>query len=156
MTPTAGAADAAAELLSVSWGGTGRAASVREAVRQAIDERRPLRYLAVLDDDHFADLDHAMIALLTEELQWLLDAQLELIKIQLGADDMHVAVTVGAGQVVDLVVDTVASTGATRVLIGAPVPVAGHDTIQSMVDQIADRTGCKVGLVVPPEWTGPT
>ncbi|MCP5033979.1 MAG: hypothetical protein GY939_19430, partial [Actinomycetia bacterium] len=83
-------------ILYVSWGGTGWAASVREAMRRAMTDnvdgdgengQRGLRYLAVLDDEHFADLDDNMLALVTEELRWLIDAQLELTRRQLGATD---------------------------------------------------------------------
>lgn len=137
------------ELLYVSWGGTGRAASVRKAMQRAMTEDRPLRYLGVLDDEHFADLDNAMLEILTQELHWLLDAQLELTKSQVGGEDLDVSVDVAAGQVVDLVVDSVKETTGTDILLGAPVPVAGHDSIETMISQIAKRTGCRVELVRP-------
>lgn len=135
----------------VSWGGTGRAASVREAMRRAMEEQRPLRYLAVLDDDHFADLDSAMITLVTDELEWLLEAQLELTRSQIGADDLDVAILVRAGQVVDLVADAVGATSGAEVLVGAPVPVADHRSVEEVIGQIARRTGCPVHLVLPDE-----
>ena len=138
-------------LLYVSWGGTGRGASVREAMREAVEQQRPLHYLAVLDDEHFADLDHSMIALLIDELRWLLEAQLELTRAQVGADDLDVSIVVRAGQVVDLVAETVDGAGETDVLIGAPVPVAGHHSIEEQIGQIASRTGSPVRLVLPDE-----
>ncbi|MGI9613616.1 MAG: hypothetical protein ACR2QO_11935 [Acidimicrobiales bacterium] len=137
------------ELLYVSWGGTGRAASVRTAMQQAMTEDRPLRYLAVLDDEHFADLDDAMLKILTKELHWLLDAQLELTKSQVGGDGLDVSIEVAAGRVVDLVVGSVEDGAGTDILVGAPVPVAGHDSIETLISQIAERTGCSVEMVQP-------
>ena len=65
-------------VIYVSWGGTGRAASLRQALHRAEEDERAFTYLAVLDDEHFDDLDHSVIELMVEELEWLLDAQLEL------------------------------------------------------------------------------
>jgi len=145
--------DGRTEILYVSWGGTGRAASVRQAMRRAVAEQRPLRYLAVLDDDHFSDLDRPMIDLVANELGWLLEAQIELTRSQIGAEDLPVSVEVRSGRLVDLVAETVAAAAGPNdenlVLIGAPVPVAGHDSIQTLIDQIAGQTGSKVDLVLP-------
>ncbi len=137
------------ELLYVSWGGTGRAASVREALRRAQADDRTLRYLAVLDDEHFADLDGAMIELVRDELHWLLDAQLELTRGQVGAGEVEVAIDVTVGRVADAVAGAVGGTSGVDILIGAPVPPAGDESVESLIDQIADRTGCRVELVQP-------
>jgi len=138
-----------AEFLYVSWGGTGRAASVRKALRRAMAEERSLRYLAVLDDEHFADLDEAMLEIVSGELHWLLDAQLELTKSQVGAEDLDVPISVAAGQVVDVVAASVGDAATTHVLIGAPVPVVEHQSIDELVAQIARRTGAQVELLRP-------
>jgi hypothetical protein len=45
----------------------------------------------------------------------------------------------------------VAETGQTEILIGAPVPVAGHESVQVVIDLIETRTSCKVTLVLPDE-----
>lgn len=144
-----GASEAGGELLYVSWGGTGRAASARQAILRAKADGRAIRYLAVLDDEHFADLDPRMRELVADELDWLLDAQLELTREQVGASDVAVTVEVRTGQVVDLVVETIEAIGVTPVLIGAPVPVAGHETIDALMAVIGERTGCPVELVRP-------
>lgn len=136
-------------IVYVSWGGTGRAASVRQAMRRAVDEQRPLIHLAVLDDGHFADLDPSTIELLLDELSWLLDAQLELSKEQLGADDLDVRLVVLAGDVIALVDEIVSEIGPTDVLLGAPVPVVGHDSMDTMTARIENQTGSVVQLVVP-------
>lgn len=137
-------------IVYVSWGGTGRAASVRQAMRRAVAERRPLIYLAVLDDGHFADLDSSIIDVLLDELDWLLDAQLELTKEQLGADELDVRRIVRAGDVIALVDEVIAKIGPTDVLLGAPVPVVGHDSMDTMTARIERETGSAVQVVAPP------
>lgn len=139
----------ATALVYVSWGGTGRGASLRAAMLEAVGGDRPLHYLAVLDDEHFADLDRSMIGLLTDELEWLLHAQVELARAQVGADGLDVSIEVRPGQVVDIVAETVARIGPAEVLIGAPVPVAGHESVKELIDQIAHRTGGRARLIAP-------
>lgn len=142
-------------MLYVSWGGTGRAASVREAMRRAMadetNDEAGLRYLAILDDAHFADLAGRTRGLVADELEWLLDAQLELTRSQLGANDFPIDVVVRSGDVVEAVVDVLGERGPADVLIGAPVPVAGHDTVESLIDALRARISGKVSIVVPPE-----
>lgn len=140
-------------ILYVSWGGSGRAASVRAAMRKAMlqDESvgRGLRYLAVLDDDHFADLDDKMLALVTDELRWLLDAQLELTRDQLGADGLTVEVVVRQGDVIESVVDVLGERGKADVLIGAPVALAAHGSIDDLRRALSDRIEVEVDIVEP-------
>ena len=138
-----------AEILYVSWGGAGRAANVGEAMRRATVVGCPLRYLAVLDDEHFADLDDSMIRLVGEELQWLLDAQLELTKSQVGADELAMVVEVTAGRVADEVVDAVDGSSEVEILIGGPLPGAGDDSAEPLIEQLERRTGCRVELIQP-------
>ncbi len=144
-------------ILYVSWGGTGWAASVREAMRRAIiagangdskSGQRGLRYLAVLDDGHFADLDNNMLALVTEELHWLLDAQLELTRRQLGATDLAIEVIVSTGDIADAVVDALAEHGSAEILIGAPLPA--HENIEALTSDLEARTEIEISLVTPP------
>ncbi len=144
-------------ILYVSWGGTGWAASVREAMRRAMTDnvdgdsengQRGLRYLAVLDDEHFADLDDNMLALVTEELRWLIDAQLELTRRQLGATDLVTEVIVRTGDVADAVVDVTEERGPAEVLIGAPLPA--HQTIEALTSEVQARTKVEVSVVTPP------
>ncbi len=139
----------AGDLVYVSWGGTGRAASVRKAMQRALTTDRPLRYLAVLDDEHFADLDRLMIGLVTDELEWLLDAQIELTRSQLKADDLDVQVEVAAGRVLEVLRSRIDESGRTEVLIGAPVPVIGHHSITDVLDQISGWPGCTAEVVMP-------
>jgi hypothetical protein len=145
-------------ILYVSWGGTGWAASVREAMRQAVEEvsaSNPgpgddpgLRYLAVLDDAHFADLDRTMLALVKEELQWLLDAQLELTRHQLGAPELPIEVVIGTGDVLDAIVEVIDERGPARVLVGAPVP--SEATMEALTSGLRDRAATEVSVVGGP------
>ncbi len=142
-------------ILYVSWGGSGRAASVRAAMLRAQAEDsstgRGLRYVAVLDDAHFADLDDDTLDLVADELRWLLDAQLELTKRQLDAEDLIVEVIVRRGDVVEAVVDVLGERGPAEVLIGAPVtPVgSGFDTVDDLQRALAGRVDAAVSVIEP-------
>lgn len=136
-------------LIYLSWGGTGRGACLREAMSRAYGEGRPLVYLAVLDDSGFGDLDESMLSIVSDELAWLLDAQVELSRTQVGADDLPVSIEVRAGSVSALVAEAVATIGPTDVLIGAPVPLAGHASIETLIDQIEAETAAKASVVTP-------
>lgn len=142
-------------MLYVSWGGTGRAASLREAMRRALavedGDDVGLRYLAILDDGAFGDIDPGTRRLVADELEWLLNAQLELTRDQLGRRDLPVDVVVRSGDVVEAVVDVLGERGPADVLIGAPVPVAGHESIESLTEALRARISGSVTIVVPPE-----
>ncbi len=145
----------ASELIYVSWGGTGRGATLRTAMERASGAGQGLVYLAILDDAHFADLDAGFLTVVKDELSWLLEAQLEVTKSQLGVDDLATRVLIRGGDVVDQVADVVTTVGDTEVIVGAPVPLAGHETIESMLDTIRGRVAVPVSLVdagadVPP------
>jgi len=139
------------ELVYVSWGGTGRGATLRAALERASREEKGLLYLAVLDDGHFADLDEAFTAVVRDELAWLLNAQLDLTKSQAGADDTPVRVLIRGGDVVDEVAEVVTAMGDTDVMIGAPIPLAGHESVDAMLDQLRGRVRATVTLVVAEE-----
>ncbi|MEM9135072.1 MAG: hypothetical protein AAF962_15160 [Actinomycetota bacterium] len=142
-------------ILYVSWGGSGRAASVRAAMSRALAQEesvgRGLRYLAVLDDGSFADLDDNTLDLVADELRWLLEAQLELTKRQLDAADLIVEVLVRRGDVVEAVVDVLGERGPAEVLIGAPVTPAGsgYATVDDLRQALAGRVEARVSVVEP-------
>lgn len=137
----------AADLVYVSWGGTGRAASLRSAMRTASQADRGLVYLAVIDQASFEDLDDLMVDLVQDELEWLLEAQIELSKRQIDARDLSVRVLVRRGDVDDHVADVVETLGETSVLIGAPVATEIHESVAAMVESLRQRTGRPVALV---------
>lgn len=138
-----------ADLVYVSWGGTGRAASLRSAMQTASEAERGLVYLAVIDEDSFDDLDDVMVDLVRDELEWLLDAQIELTKRQLDVASLPVRVIVRRGDVDEHVAEVVEAIGETLVLIGAPVATKGHDSVAAMVESLRKRTGRPVELVDP-------
>ncbi|MDH3292947.1 MAG: hypothetical protein OER95_01340 [Acidimicrobiia bacterium] len=135
------------ELVYVSWGGTGRVATLRSAMERAKTEERGLVYLAVLDDAGFADLDEGFLAVVKDELQWLLDAQLELTKTQLNAEELPVRVIIRGGDVAEQVSDVVTALGDTEVIIGAPVPLARHQSIEALLAEIQGQVDVPVSLV---------
>jgi hypothetical protein len=137
------------ELLYVSWGGTGRAATVREALGRAGNSGRGLVYLAILDDSAFGDIDDAMLDLAREELAWLLDAQLELNRSQTNLDDVPVRVLVRTGDVVDRVAEAVEATAPTEVLVGAPLGLVGSEAVVDLVAMVRDRVAVPVEVIEP-------
>lgn len=138
-----------AEVVYVSWGGTGRAASVRRAMEHAKETGRGLVYLAILDDSTFGDLDDATRELAKDELGWLLDAQLDLTKSQTDAGELAVRVLVRAGDVADEIVEVVDTLGQTDVLIGAPVPESIQGAVAELIAVVTARTSADVSLVEP-------
>ena len=137
----------AEELVYVSWGGTGRGATLRAALERAAADGKGLLYLAVLDDATFADLDRTFLSVVRDELAWLVDTQLELTKNQLGAEDISVRVIISGGDVVEEVADVVTAIGETEVMIGAPVPLAGHQTVGELLDSLQSRLSVPVSVV---------
>ncbi len=135
------------ELVYVSWGGTGRAETLREALLKANENKQALLYLAILDDSTFSDIDDSMMALAIDELSWLIDAQLELTRDQVNAEDVPVRVLVRSGDVVEQVRNVVADTDVTEVLVGAPVPVSGHNSIGDLIDAVSSAVSVPVSLV---------
>lgn len=135
------------EIVYVSWGGTGRGAALRAAMEKASANEKGVLYLAVLDDAHFADLDERFLAVVTDELRWLLDAQLEVTKTQLGVEDLPVRVLIQEGDVVEQAVDVIATLGDTEVIVGAPVPLAQHESVVTLVEELRDRVPVPVQLM---------
>ncbi len=135
------------ELVYVSWGGTGRGATLRTAMERASEEGKGLLYLAILDNAGFADLDAAFLAVVKDELEWLLDAQLNVTKTQLGVDELPVRVLIRGGDVAEQVADVVSAMGETEVVVGAPVPLAAHESIDSLVDELRAKVSVPVSVV---------
>ncbi|MEL7207651.1 MAG: hypothetical protein AAGK32_05390 [Actinomycetota bacterium] len=148
-------------ILYVSWGGSGRPASLRQAMREALAaaaagdpdtaaEGSPgLRYLAILDDGNFGDLDEPTIRIVTDELRWLLDTQVDLTRHQVGAADLPVEVVVRRGDVVEGVVDVLGERGPARVLLGAPVAPGGHESVEALRAAMSARLQTEVEVVAP-------
>jgi len=140
------------ELIYVSWGGTGRGAALRAAYERAAAANQSLTYLAILDPPHFADLDDRFIALIAEELAWLLSAHMRTIA---EASDHNVASTrviVRTGEVDDEVQELVEATGATAVVLGAPIDI-GDRSVTELLEALRTRTGADVSIVNPEATT---
>ena len=136
-------------MVYVSWGGTGRSSALRQAIRTAQSQESSMVYLAVLDDDSFSDLDKSMLDLVADELEWVLEAQIEMAVAQVGAPITEVRLVVRYGGVVNEVTEVAGSLSKPHILVGAPVPVAGHDSVSSLVKALEQSTGCVVSLVEP-------
>lgn len=140
-------ASEAPELLYVSWGGTGRAATVREALTRAGGSGQGLVYLAILDDQSFGDVDDGMLELARQELAWLLDAQLALTRSQTNLEDVPVRVLVRTGDVAERVAEAAESVDATGVLIGAPVTVDASQAVSDLVRALRSQLAAPVDVI---------
>ncbi len=142
-----------AEIIYVSWGGTGRGASLRSAYQQAIAANRGLLYLAILDEEHFSDVEDNLLNVVGDELQWLIDTQVRLVQQELG-NDVPVRVMVRSGDIDDEVTEVIQLVGTNLVLIGAPVPLARHTSVDEFVNILTSRTGTTVEVVEPTSGDG--
>ena len=136
-------------IVYVSWGATGRGAAFREAYDRAAEENRGIVYLAVLDAPTFGDLDEALLAMVTEELTWLLQAQVRLVDSEVPETHVGTRIVVRGGEVTMEVNELVKSMGTDLVLIGAPVPLGDHGSVQELVAALAERTGAQVEIIDP-------
>lgn len=136
------------ELVYVSWGGTGRGASLRAAYEQAADAGQSLTYLAILDPPHFSDLDDGLKATVVDELEWLLNAHLRTVAAASYKQIESMRVIVRTGEVADEVADLVQACGAHDVVIGAPFDLDG-DAVEGLVATLEHRTGAAVSVVDP-------
>ena len=138
----------AGELIYVSWGGTGRGVALRAAYEQAAAAGHRLTYLAILDPPHFADLDNRLIALVAEELEWLLSAHMRTVAAASGREVASTRVLVRTGEVDDEVQELVEATGAESVVLGAPID-SGDRTVEELLEALRTRTGADVSIVNP-------
>lgn len=136
-----------AELIYVSWGGTGRGAALRAAYEEAATADLDLVYLAILDPPTFADLDGALLELVADELEWLLRAHLRTVA-EASSAKLNSRVVVRTGEVDDEVEALVRDIDAATVVIGAPVATGQRD-IDELVDALRARTGIDVHMVDP-------
>lgn len=136
-----------AELIYVSWGGTGRGAALRAAYEEAATANLDLAYLAILDPPTFADLDGALLTLVADELEWLLKAHLRTVA-EASSSNVDCRVVVRIGEVDDEVEAMARGVDAAVVVIGAPV-ASGQRDIDELVDALRTRTGIDVHIVDP-------
>jgi len=138
------------ETLYVSWGGTGRGAAVRAAVKRAGEAGQNLRYLAILDDDQFGDLNPKLAEMVAAELTWLLKAQLRMIDL-LTEPDVEATVEICHGDIEYHVAEVAARIGADLILLGAPLgkrlAASGRKDRLQLVEALRNATGADVEIV---------
>ncbi len=135
------------ELVYLSWGGSGRGAAFREAYDRAVSEERGIVYLAILDPPTFSDLDDSLLAFVVQELTWLLEAQLRLVDREETSTRVPIRTIVRGGDVEDEVAGLVEALGTNLVLIGAPIPLPDHRSVEELVTDLAIRTGAVVEII---------
>lgn len=140
--------DATGELIYVSWGGTGRGAALRAAYDQAAEAGQSFTYLAILDPPTFGDLDHSLIKLVADELDWLLNAHVRTVAEASFREVESTRVIVRTGEVDDEVEALAKSSGADAIVLGAPVAVGGT-SVEELVQALQNRTGVPVSVVDP-------
>jgi len=140
----------AKETIYVSWGGTGRGAAVRAAVRRAGEAGQNLRYLAILDDDQFGDLSPKLETMVAAELTWLLKAQLRMIDL-LTEPSVEATVEICSGDIEYNVTQVAARTGADLILLGAPLGKRLAKSVRKdsleLVEALRQATGADVEIV---------
>lgn len=140
----------AKETIYVSWGGTGRGAAVRAAMRRAGNAGQNMRYLAILDDGQFGDLTPRLAEMVTAELSWLLQAQLRMIDL-LTEPKVETEVEICHGDIEYNVREVAARTGADLILLGAPLRQKpgdfGHRDITALIDLLRAETGADVEII---------
>ena len=134
-------------MVYLSWGGSGRGAAYREAYDRAAEQRRGIVYLAILDPATFSDLDGPLLAFVTEELTWLLEAQLRLVDREELATEVPTRTLVRGGDVIEEVSELVEALGTDLVLVGAPVPLLHHASVEDLVAELSERTGATVEVI---------
>lgn len=134
--------------LYVSWGGTGRASCLRQALRQAEEADASLRYLAILDDTAFDGIDESMKLVIAGELTWLLETQIDLARRQTSID-RSVWLQVESGDVGPLAASVAKDTAATKILVGAPIPVSATQSVAELLENLHKKTGIPVDLILP-------
>ncbi|WP_028582831.1 universal stress protein [Desulfogranum japonicum] len=138
------------ETIYVSWGGTGRGAAVRAAVRRAGEAGQNLRYLAILDDDQFGDLTPKLAEMVAAELTWLLKAQLRMIDL-LTEPAVQATVEICNGDIEYNVTQVAARIDADLILLGAPLGkrLAGSVRKDSteLLEALRQATGADVEII---------
>jgi len=138
------------ETLYVSWGGTGRGAAVRAAVKRAGEAGQNLRYLAILDDDQFGDLNPKLAEMVAAELTWLLKAQLRMIDL-LTEPAVEATVEICHGDIEYHVVEVATRIDADLILLGAPLgkrlAASGRKDRLQLVEALRNATGADVEIV---------
>lgn len=80
-------------ILYLSIAGAGTSDTLEEALIVAVEADSDLRYVAVVDDQHFGDVDDATMDMVADELRFLLRAQLIAVRRRVtSSPDGHVVI----------------------------------------------------------------
>jgi len=134
----------------VSWGGTGRGAALRAAMRRAGEAGQNLHYLAILDDDQFGDLTPKLADMVAAELTWLLKAQLRMIDL-LTEPAVAATVEICHGDIEYNVTQVASRIDADLILLGAPLDSRlteyGRRNSSELLEALRQATGAGVEIV---------
>lgn len=125
----------------LSIGGSGSFETLEQAAVRAIESATPLLSVAIVEDARFADVDSTTMAMLVEEVEFLLRAQMVVLDRHI-AGELETSVSVVRGELLDVI----ASIPAGVYLIGGPT-VPGTDDLESLVRAMQQRTGRPVELL---------
>jgi hypothetical protein len=137
------------QTLYLTWSGTCRSATLRQATRHAVENNGAFVHLAVLDDASFADVEDHVMIIVAEELEWLLEAQVYLVRRQIGADDLPVRVVVRRGDIVEQTVSMLDELGCADLVVGAPGPVGETGPLTDLLAVMSSRVDQVVRLADP-------
>ncbi len=129
-------------ILYVSCGGSGGHEALSKAALLANEQRCPIGYLGVIDDDLFGDVGPSTMDTVVEELEFLFRTQLVAVLRRIDPD-LERQVMVRHGSYRDTIAAVADAKGATTVVIGAPVQRSAEATARLVAD-LSDDVSCEV------------
>ncbi len=130
-------------ILYLSIAGAGTSDTLEQALIVAVEAETDLRYVAVVDDQQFGDVDNATRDMVAEELEFLLRAQLIAVRRRVtSCPDGHVVIHRGTA------VDAMggADDDVDEVLIGGPLALDAA-AVSELIEQLGRRAGAGVRLL---------
>ncbi len=129
-------------ILYLSIAGAGTSETLEQALIVAAETKTDLRYVAVVDDQHFGDVDKATMHMVGEELEFLLRAQLIAVQRRLmSSPDGRVVIHRGTA------VDAVGGADdVDEVLIGGPLALDAA-AVSELIEKLGQRAGVGVRVL---------
>lgn len=137
----------AADVLYVSWGGSGHNNTLTDAARRAKDSGVGFIYLGVADNQRFGDVAKPTMETLLQELEFILRSQTFAVMRQINASDVETRVVVRRGEVGESIKNVAEAAGISSVLVGGPLPIRDQQTAAQVIDQLQIDTGLKITLI---------
>jgi len=130
-------------IVYVSLAGSGTSDTLELALIAAAEAETELRCLAVIEDDQFGDVDTATMAMVAQELEFLLRAQLVAVRRRVtdapaGHVEIHPGALADALGLPDSTID--------EVLIGGPLPL-DPEVVNALVHQLTQHGGVAVKIL---------